>query len=622
MHPSVARHFAIGFLVLLSMSIPLNIVSAQTYSAPSGMGDAAWVTVPSGRFLMGSQVPAEKLAKDFSDYGRDADYFRDEYPQHSVEISKPFLIGRTEVTVGQFRAFTEETGYKTKAEIDGKGGWGFDAALKKCLGRDTRFSWRDAGYPQTDAHPVVNVTWEDCHAYCRWLSDKERRVVRLPTEAEWEYANRAGTTNYYAVGNTPNDILTKARTLAPRPDTIRQAVQDLEIAPSENLPFPVPVASYAPNAFGIHDMHGNVWEWTADWHDEKYYSYSPTKDPQGPQQGTVKVRRGGAWNTFPLWARSSFRNWNSVDTRCVNLGFRVVAEMTTWEIQKYDKDRPIRLLFVGDIMLDGGPGHAIASGIDPFAHCTQLLLDNDVTIGNLECVLGRGGQQINKDYAFRAAEDSAIYLKKYFQALSVANNHTLDWGQEGFLECLNVLKKSDIGYFGGGQDINAARAGLMLDVRGKRIVLLGYNDINKKSNKATDSRAGTAPLEMKSVIEDIEYAKKTLNADVVIPYIHWGTELVPMPGERERRQAKRMVDAGATAVIGSHPHVVQTVDSYRGRPIVYSLGNFAFDYFPLDPPLWHGWAIRLTIPPEGPIDWETVAVELDPRGLPHPVTVE
>lgn len=594
----------------------------QASGATSASNNIAWVTVPAGRFLMGSQVPAEKLVKDFSDYGRDADYFRDEYPQHPVQITKPFLIGRTEVTVGQFRAFTEETGYQTKAEIDGKGGWGFDAALKKCLGRDTRFSWRDPGYPQTDAHPVVNVTWEDCQAYCRWLSDKEGRVVRLPTEAEWEYANRAGTTNYYSVGNTPEEILSKARTLAPRPDTIRQAVQDLEIEPGDSLPFPVPVASYAPNAFGLHDMHGNVWEWTADWHDEKYYSYSPIEDPQGPRQGTVKVRRGGAWNTFPLWARSSFRNWNTVDTRCVNLGFRVVAEMNTWEIQKYEKDRPIRLLFVGDIMLDGGPGHAIASGIDPFEHCSQLLLDADVTIGNLECVLGRGGQQINKDYAFRAAENSPIYLKKYFHALSVANNHALDWGPEGFLESLKVLKKSDIGYFGGGEDINAARGGLMLNVRGKRIVLFGYNDINIESNQATDSLVGTAPFQMESVVEDIEYAKKTLNADIVIPYIHWGTELVPMPDEQERTQSKRMIEAGATAVIGSHPHVVQTVDSYRGRPIVYSLGNFAFDYFPLDPPVWHGWAIRLSIPPEGPVEWETVAVELDPRGLPHPVVVE
>jgi formylglycine-generating enzyme required for sulfatase activity len=584
--------------------------------------DITWVIIPSGRFLMGSQVPADKLAKDFAEYGREADYFSDEYPQHPVEITNPFLIASTEVTVGQFRAFTEETGYKTRAEVDSTGGWGYDPALRKCLGRDPRFSWLDPGYPQTDSHPVVNVTWEDCQAYCRWLSGKQRRIVRLPTEAEWEYANRAGTKDYYSVGNTKTDILSKARTLVPRPETIRQAVQDLEIDPSESPPFPVPVASYAPNLFGVYDMHGNVWEWTADWHDEKYYSYSPTKDPQGPKQGVVKVRRGGAWNSFPLWARSSFRNWNTIDTRCVNLGFRLVAEMTPWEIQKHEKDRPIRLLFVGDIMLDNGPGHAIASGTDPFEHCSQFLLDADVTIGNLECVLGRGGQQVNKPYIFRGAQGSENYLKKYFHALSVANNHTLDFGPDGLLECLDVLKKADVGYFGGGDDIDSARSGLMLEVRGKRIVLLGYNDFQKKNYQATESRAGNAPFRPKWAIEDIEYAKKTLNADIVIPYIHWGSEMVPMPGEREQLVSKRLIDAGATAVIGAHPHVVQTVDSYRGRPIVYSLGNFVFDYYPVDPPIWYGWAVRLSVPPEGPIEWETIAVELDPRGLPHPIVVE
>ena len=92
---------------------------------------------------------------------------------------------------------------------------------------------------------------------------------------------------------------------------------------------------------------------------------------------------------------------------------------------------------------------------------------------------------------------------------------------------------------------------------------------------------------------------------------------MPLPTQRE--QAKQWIDRGASAVIGSHPHVVQTIDSYRGAPIVYSLGNFVFDYSPVDPPTWLGWAIRLDIPSSGPIEWQTLAVELDPQGLPHPV---
>jgi poly-gamma-glutamate synthesis protein (capsule biosynthesis protein) len=138
------------------------------------------------------------------------------------------------------------------------------------------------------------------------------------------------------------------------------------------------------------------------------------------------------------------------------------------------------------------------------------------------------------------------------------------------------------------------------------------------------------PLNSDWVIEDIRYAKHACNADIVIPFIHWGLEMNPLPTDEQRTQAKRWIDAGATAVIGGHPHVTQTIDSYRGRPIVYSLGNFVFDYYPVDPAIWYGWAIRLTIPPAGEtqqirstdhlsIDWETITVAMDPQGLPYPV---
>lgn len=612
------------YLSIATSAIAMPMALAQD---PQGSNLASvkltWAKIPAGRFTMGSQVPVKQLVKDYAWYLRKEEEFQDEYPAHPVEITKPFLLSTTEVTVGQFRTFTEQTGYKTRAEIDGTGGWGFDAQSKQCIGRDPRFSWKDPGYRQSDNHPVVNVTWEDCQAYCRWLSGIENRIVRLPTEAEWEYSNRAGSTNYYAMGNTPSSVLSQARTLEPKPETIRQAIQNLSIDP-EDAPFPVPVASYEPNAFGLYDMHGNVWEWTADWYDENYYRESPSKDPTGPRQGSVKVRRGGGWNSFPLWARSSFRNWNDIDTRCANLGFRVVGELTPIEIRNYQESQPIRLLFVGDIMLDNGPGNAIANGTDPFEQCANLLLDADLTIGNLECVLGRGGEQINKNYIFRGAGDSPKYLKKYFHALSVANNHTLDFGPDGLLECLDVLKKADIGYFGGGGNIQASRAGLLLEVKGRRIMLLGYNDFRKEDYQATEDRAGNTPLISDWVIEDIRYAKRACNADIVIPFVHWGNEMNPTPTPEQRELSKRWIDAGASAIIGGHPHVTQTIDSYRGRPIVYSLGNFVFDYYPVDPAIWYGWAIRLSIPPQsadgtGSIDWETITVELDPRGLPKPV---
>jgi formylglycine-generating enzyme len=318
----------IGSCFILILLCPMVAAQGVRTAEP----EPEWVRVPAGEFMMGSHVAPEKIADDFKQYGRRPEYFSDEFPQHKVRITKPFLISATEVTVGQFRAFVVDSGYITEAERDGTGGWGFDPAIGKCVGRDRRFSWRDAGYPQTDQHPVVNVSWNDCVAYCAWLSKKANRAIRLPTEAEWEYACRAGSVSYYALGDSENSILNHARTLKPTEDSIRHAVQDLQLAEAAATVFPVPVGSYAPNRFGLYDMHGNVWEWTADWHADDYYAHSPSDDPKGPSDGGVKVRRGGGWNTFPLWARASFRNWNSIESRCINLGFRVLGELRPIEI--------------------------------------------------------------------------------------------------------------------------------------------------------------------------------------------------------------------------------------------------------------------------------------------------
>lgn len=330
--PNHVKCSRILFCLALLPSTALNWFESSCLCAEEIRNQIQWVLIPSGSFLMGGQVEAEKVAADFHQYGRSPDYFRDEYPQHVVEITRPFYMTETEVTVGQFRAFTEATNYQTDAQKDGEGGWGYDKSLAKCIGRDRRFTWLDAGYQQSDKHPVVNVTWDDCIAYCAWLSKQEQRLVRLPTEAEWEYACRAGTREYYSMGNTQESLLKGSRTIAPSKCSIRQAVQDLEITEFQSNAFPVSVASYAKNAFGLYDMHGNVWEWTSDWHDENYYTQSPVRDPVGPHQGVVKVRRGGGWNTFPLWARASFRNWNSPDSRCINLGFRVVGELSSREL--------------------------------------------------------------------------------------------------------------------------------------------------------------------------------------------------------------------------------------------------------------------------------------------------
>jgi formylglycine-generating enzyme len=284
------------------------------------------VPIPAGEFMMGSHESAEELVKTFATYKRKAEFFKDEYPQHRVRITKPFYLGKYEVTVGQFRKFADETAYKTEAETDGQGGWGYDPKTGQCDGRYLQFSWRNPGFAQTDDHPVLNVTWNDAVAFCQWLSRKEGKTYRLPTEAEWEYACRAQTATRYQNGDDPAGLIAVANTLDDKGRTTFPHVQELAMPPSDKLKFTIPVGSKKPNGFGLYDMHGNIWEWCADWYGADYYSKSPVDDPLGPDTGNQRVRRGGAWNSFPLWARASFRNWNTPQSRCVNLGFRVVEE--------------------------------------------------------------------------------------------------------------------------------------------------------------------------------------------------------------------------------------------------------------------------------------------------------
>jgi poly-gamma-glutamate synthesis protein (capsule biosynthesis protein) len=276
----------------------------------------------------------------------------------------------------------------------------------------------------------------------------------------------------------------------------------------------------------------------------------------------------------------------------------------------------VAVVFVGDVMLDNGPGHAIASGRDPFAASAELLLDADFTVGNLECVLGKGGRQVLKEYSFRAATDSPVHLKRYFSAVSVANNHALDFGPDGLLECLRILAAEGIPQVGGGADLAAARRPLVLEKHGIRIALLAANGFQAAKSAAAAATPGVAPLEEAAILADIAAARE--RADFVVPLVHWGPELVAEPRAADRALARKMIDAGAAAVIGGHPHVTQTVDVHRGAPIVYSLGNFVFDYYPVDPPEWTGWVAKLTFAKGTGVELETHAVVLDAAGLPRP----
>jgi formylglycine-generating enzyme required for sulfatase activity len=261
------------------------------------------VPIPAGTFTMGS--PADEKDREDS-----------EGPQHEVEVSE-FYLGVHEVTVGQFRAFANAAGYRTEAEKGG-GATGFTRGKWQ---QDPGRNWKNPGFAQGEEHPVTCVSWNDARAFCDWLNkqpDKKRPAgwaYRLPREAEWEYACRAGARDY--------QVFHFGTSLAARQANFDGRRPYGEAAKGACLGRTAQVGSYKENAFGLHDMHGNVWEWCADWFGKDYYKLSPRRDPAGPPGGSGRVVRGGGWSYFGGGCRSAFRGTSAQGYRADDLGIRV-----------------------------------------------------------------------------------------------------------------------------------------------------------------------------------------------------------------------------------------------------------------------------------------------------------
>ena len=322
-------------LFLLASAVTLPAHAAGTGAVFENSLGMKFVRVPAGEFLMGSDESPDSLARAYPRYGRERLLeLGDEAPVHRVRITRPFYLGQYEVTVGQFRRFLEASGFTPESQADGSGGYGYNPEYDPAQsasgdafdGRDPRYSWRNPGFSQDDDHPVVNVTWKDAAALARWLSQREGRRYRLPTEAEWEYACRAGSRTRYSSGDDPRSLLQVANVFDADARPYWPRWQGYALEGHDGFAFTAPVGSYAPNAFGLYDMHGNAWEWVADWYDPDYYAHSPVDDPQGPPDGRVRVRRGGSWHTWPFYVRSAYRNWNAPATRYTLVGIRLLLE--------------------------------------------------------------------------------------------------------------------------------------------------------------------------------------------------------------------------------------------------------------------------------------------------------
>jgi poly-gamma-glutamate synthesis protein (capsule biosynthesis protein) len=282
----------------------------------------------------------------------------------------------------------------------------------------------------------------------------------------------------------------------------------------------------------------------------------------------------------------------------------------------------VKLVFVGDLMLDRTPGQAIAQGYDPFAAVGSLLGSADVAVGNLECVIATVGEKVPKAYNFRCNPRNVPLLARRFAAVTVANNHAGDYGPEAFAEMLGLLEQGGLSYFGGGRTAAQAHAPLLVERNGIRLAFLGYDEVELRSYAAGPDTPGVAWSDDDQVAADIAAARA--KADFVIVYPHWGLEYHREPSERQQALARKMIDAGADLVVGSHPHVTESVEYYKDRLIVYSLGNFVFDDFKdvpdaLNEPSRTSWVLRVTLSKSGLVEWDTVVARTDDSGFPQAV---
>ena len=264
------------------------------------------VVVPAGEFLMGSDR-------------RDDESFDAERPRHRVTLDG-FALGVHEVTRDEYAAFVAAMGRGSGDRCAA-----FDDDNRRWEWR-SEASWRSPGYPQAGDHPVVCVNWEDAQAYVRWLSSETGVAYRLPSEAEWEYAARAGTTTRRHWGDDPDDGCAYAngadRTFEARVDN--WGVADC----TDGVVWTSPVGAYQPNAFGLHDTLGNVWEWVEDcWHDD--YDGAPRDGSAWTRGGDCgrRVVRGGSWLIDPRSLRSANRNWLDAELRYGHIGFRVARTL-------------------------------------------------------------------------------------------------------------------------------------------------------------------------------------------------------------------------------------------------------------------------------------------------------
>ncbi|MDP4001427.1 MAG: CapA family protein [bacterium] len=243
------------------------------------------------------------------------------------------------------------------------------------------------------------------------------------------------------------------------------------------------------------------------------------------------------------------------------------------------KDDSSSMIFVGDIMLSRSVGDLMAVKNNynwPFEKISDFLKSADLTFANLETPISNRGVKVGSIYSFRSnpkVVEGLIFAG--FDVLSVANNHAWDYGRDAFSDTLYHLAEAGISYVGGGHNEYEAHTGVIKKVGKTDVGFLGYTNLLPKSVSATGDSAGVAVLDEAKMVDDIQLMKS--RSQLVFFSFHCGEEYIALHNASQERIAHKAIDAGADLIIGHHPHVVEDIEEYKGKYIVYSLGNFVFD---------------------------------------------
>ncbi len=319
--------FMAALFTMLGWATPPVVSAAEPEVITNSIG-MKLVAIPAGEFMMGAEEDRADTLNHFPYC--DPKWLDGELPRHKVRITKSFYMGQHEVTLAQFLKFYHAANYKVEIERDGKASYGLDKdgqLVESILFRP----WDPRGWKIEMDHPVIFVSWNDCAAFCEWLSKQEGKTYRLPTEAEWEYACRAGSNSRYHFGDDQEELIRFGnvadadRLKSEFPDTTNAKILSNYVSRRDGYVWTAPVGKFRPNAFGLYDMHGNVWEWCSDWYDEHYYEKSSVDDPQGPPTGSKRVVRGGGFDQSPFFLRCARRNRAEPSNRYYYRGFRAVC---------------------------------------------------------------------------------------------------------------------------------------------------------------------------------------------------------------------------------------------------------------------------------------------------------